>query len=210
MTNKKIFIADDHVAIRSGIKHILSRNFNGLEFGEATRSQEALALLKASRWDLLILDINMPDKNGLELLKQLKADEIKIPTLVFSMYKEDQIAVRALKAGAAGYLSKDSPEGELVKAVKQLMEGKKYISLVVAELLAAQFDTNDIPVHEKLSDREYQTLLLIASGKTVSEIAKKLELSIPSISTYRSRILEKMGLKNNAEITHYVFQNNLA
>jgi two-component system, NarL family, invasion response regulator UvrY len=210
MRSKKILIADDHSAIRSGIKHILSRNFDQLEFGEAMLSHDAVTQLKACNWDLLILDINMPDKNGLEVLKQLRADQIKVPVLVFSMYKEDQIAVRALKAGAAGYLSKDSDEIELVKAVRQLMNGKKYISLQVAELLASQVESLGILPHDLLSDREYQTLLLIASGKTVSEIAKQLRLSVPTISTYRSRILEKMGLKNNAELTHYVFQNNLA
>jgi two-component system, NarL family, invasion response regulator UvrY len=210
MVSKRILIADDHSAIRTGIKHILSRNFDRLDFGEAISSQDALNKLRGDNWDLLILDINMPDKNGLELLRQLHSSELKIPVLVFSMYKEDQIAVRALKAGASGYLSKECDEVELVKAVRQIINGRKYISLPVAELLASHLNVNNALPHEKLSDREYQTMLLIASGKTVSEIAKSLGLSVPTISTYRSRILEKMRLKNNAEITHYVFHSNLA
>jgi two-component system, NarL family, invasion response regulator UvrY len=210
MVSKRILIADDHSAIRSGIKHILSRNFERLEFGEAPSSQDALNKLQDNKWDLLILDINMPDKNGLELLRQLRPSNVNVPVLVFSMYKEDQIAVRALKAGASGYLSKECDEVELVKAVRQIINGRKYISLPVAELLASHLNVNNALPHEKLSDREYQTMLLIASGKTVSEIAKSLGLSVPTISTYRSRILEKMRLKNNAEITHYVFHSNLA
>jgi DNA-binding NarL/FixJ family response regulator len=157
----------------------------------------------------MILDINMPDKNGLELLKDLKSRNVKTPILVFSMYREDQIAVRALKIGASGYLSKDSADIELVKAVQQLSCGRKYISLSVAELLASHLELENKPAHDCLSDREYQTLLMIASGKTVSQIAKALGLSTPTISTYRSRILEKMTFKNNAEITYYVIENRL-
>lgn len=209
MMCKKILIADDHFAIRSGVKHILGREFDKIEFGEATSSSEALSKIVNERWDLVILDINMPDRNGLELLKELKDCNVKVPILVFSMYREDQIAVRALRGGAAGFLSKDAEDIELVKAVSQLCLGRKYISLPVAELLATQLEYENRPAHDFLSDREYQTLLLIASGKTVSEIAKSLGLSIPTISTYRSRILDKMGMKNNAEITRYVIQNKL-
>jgi two-component system, NarL family, invasion response regulator UvrY len=209
MNCKRILIADDHFAIRMGVKQILSQEFGKIEFGEAVSSAEAFKKVNADTWDLLILDINMPDKNGLELLKELKDAHVEVPVLIFSMYREDQVAVRALKAGAAGYLSKDAEDLELVKAVRQLCQGRKYISLSVADLLASQFDSTDRPAHDKLSDREYQTLLMLASGKTVSDIARCLSLSIPTISTYRARILEKMGFRNNAELTRYVIENDL-
>jgi len=210
MEDKRILIADDHFAIRSGIKHILANEFSGIQFGEATSAAEVFQQIKLQPWDILILDINFPDRNGLEILKQLKEEGTGIPILVFSMYREEQIAVRALKAGASGYLAKDAGDRELVKAIQQLLNGRKYISLSVAELLASQLEAPyDKAPHEILSDREYQTLILIASGKSVSQIAAEISLSVPTISTYRARILEKMGLKNNAEITHYVIDNRL-
>ncbi len=210
MDNKRILIADDHFAIRAGIKHILITEFPGMEFGEATNAADVFYKIKNQKWNIIILDINLPGRNGLDILKQLKVDKVKIPVLVFSMHREDVLAVRALKAGASGYLSKDAASIELVQAMHQLLSGRKYITLPVAELMASQLENpeNRAP-HELLSDREYQILLLIASGFTISQIAIQLSLGISTISTYRARILEKMGFKNNAELTHYVIDNKL-
>lgn len=210
MPNKRILIADDHSAIRSGVKHIINGEFNQIEFGEATTSAEVISKLRDENWDILILDIDMPGRNGLEILQQLKAERNKLPVLVFSMHSEDQIALRALKWGASGYLSKDAADTELVDAIRRILSGRKYISPNLAELMALQLENPlDKPLHEQLSDREFQTLLLMASGKTVSQIALELSLSIATISTYRSRILAKMGMLNNAQLTRYALEKNL-
>jgi len=210
MDTKRILIADDHSAVRNGIKHILVNEFSNIDFGYATHAGEVLQIVKEQAWDVIILDIDMPGRNGLDILKQLKDEEINIPVLVFSFHKEEQIAIRALKSGAYGYLAKDAADTELVKAVNIILTGKKYISPQVSEQLISQLENpgNKFP-HELLSDREYQTLLLIASGKTVTQIAEELSLSHPTISTYRARILQKMLLKNNAEITNYAIRHNL-
>lgn len=207
---KKILVADDHPAIRNGVKLILKSEFSKVEFGEASNAIEIFKKLKETNWDILILDMDMPGRNGLDVLKQLKDENNKIPVLVFSMHPEEQIAVRAIKAGAQGYLSKDSASEELGKAVQHILNGRKYITPTLAEQLATQLEnpSNKAP-HELLSDREYQTLLLIASGKTISQIAEELSLSVPTVSTYRTRILEKMNLKNSAELTHYAVSNRL-
>jgi len=210
MDVKRILITDDHFAIRIGIKHLLKSEFNQVEFGEATNAEECFQKIKTSRWDLMILDINLPGRNGFEILKQLREEKAGIPVLVFSMHREELVALRALKAGAAGYLSKDAADTELAKAIHQLLAGRKYITLPVAELMASQLENPGTQApHESLSDREYQTLLLIASGKTVSKIANELSLSVSTISTYRLRILEKMGLKNNSELTYYAIDHGL-
>lgn len=210
MMHKRVLIADDHFAIRRGVRHILETKFPNLEFGEAVNSAEALHKLKHATWDILILDIEVPGRSGFEVLKQIKLERIKTPVLVFSFHKEDQIAIRALKSGAAGYLSKDAADKELVDAIEQILAGKKYISVPVAQQLASQLDSPvDMDPHDALSDREYQTLLLIASGRTVSEISAELSLSISTISTYRARILEKMSMKTNAELTSYAIRRNL-
>jgi DNA-binding NarL/FixJ family response regulator len=207
---KKILLADDHSVIRNGVKQILSREFTEVEFGEAANGIEAIRLIREKNWDILILDMDMPGRNGLEVLKQLKDENIKIPVLMFSLHPEEQIAIRALKSGAAGYLGKNSADNELVKAVQQILSGKKYITASLAEQLANQIENpQDKAPHELLSDREYQTLLLFANGKTVSEIADELLLSVPTISTYRVRILEKMNMKTNAELVSYAIRNNL-
>ncbi len=207
----KILLADDHPAIRKGVKLMLSAEFQEVEFGEAGNANEVFAKIKESNWDLLIMDINMPGRNGLETLKQLKEDKtLQLKTLVFSMHEEGQMAVRALRLGAYGYLSKDAPDGELAKAVRLILSGKKYITPEVAEQMANQLGNPDeVAINELLSDREYQTLLLFAAGKTVSEIADELSLSVSTVSTYRTRILEKMGMKNNAELVNYAIRNNL-
>ncbi|MGC1240640.1 MAG: response regulator transcription factor [Chryseosolibacter sp.] len=210
MAAKRILIADDHFAIRIGIKHLLKNEFASVEFGEATNAQEVFEKIKSGPWDVMILDINMPGGNGFEVLKQLRDEKQVIPVLVFSMHREEIVALRALKAGASGYLSKDAADTELAKAIHQLLAGRKYISHSVAELMVSQLDNpENRPSHELLSDREYQTLLLIASGRTVSQIADELSLGISTISTYRVRILEKMGFKNNAELTHYAIEHRL-
>jgi two-component system invasion response regulator UvrY len=207
---KKILIADDHSAIRLGVKQICTSEFPGLQFGEAVNYAEIFQKLKENDWDILILDIDMPGRNGLDILKQIKAEKIKVPVLMFSFHSEEQIALRALKIGASGYLSKEAADIELVKAINRIMEGKKYVSEALSEKFLEMLDDNSTKEpHELLSDREHQTLLLIASGKTVSEIADMLFLSTPTISTYRARILEKMKLKNNAELTTYAISQKL-
>ena len=207
---KKILIADDHSAIRNGVKLILSNEFSNIEFGEAINAKEVFKKVKEKKWDILILDMDMPGRSGLEVLKQLKDEKEDIRVLMFSMHPEEQVALRALKSGAFGYLSKDTADTELVIAVHQIMDGKKYITPAVAEMLASQLENPDNKApHEFLSDREYQTLLLIASGKTISEIAEELSLSVPTVSTYRARILEKTGMKTSAELTRYAIRNNL-
>lgn len=207
---KKFLIADDHSAIRNGVKAILTNEFGDIEFGEAADANEVFKKLKEKEWSMLLLDMDMRGRNGLEVLKRLKDEKVAIKVLMFSMHAEEQIAVRALRMGAAGYLSKEKADSELVKAVSYILSGRKYITPEVAELLAAQLESpeNKAP-HELLSDREYQTLLLIASGKTVSQIAKELSLSVPTVSTFRARILEKMNLRNSAELTYYAISNHL-
>ncbi|HEY2581593.1 MAG TPA: response regulator transcription factor [Mucilaginibacter sp.] len=207
---KKILIADDHSAIRMGVKQICASEFPVLQFGEAINYAEVFQKIKETEWDILILDIDLPGRNGLDILKQIKAEKLKIPVLMFSFHSEDQIALRALKMGASGYLSKDAADAELVKAINKILDGKKYVSASLSEKFLEMMD-DDVTKepHELLSDREYQTLLLIASGKTVSEIANILCLGKPTISTYRARILEKMQLKNNAELTTYAITQKL-
>jgi two-component system, NarL family, invasion response regulator UvrY len=210
MTHKKILIADDHSAIRIGIKQILKNVYPDMQFDEATNSHEVAEKINADSWDVIILDINMPGRNGLDILKELKDQRPEIPVLVFSMLPEDQIGVRSLKTGAAGYLTKSAADTELVKAIRLLLAGKKYITRSIAELLITQLaNPSDKPPHELLSNREYQTFILLAAGKSVSQIATTLSLGVPTISTYRARILEKMHMKTNAELTQYAVANNL-
>jgi len=206
----KILVADDHTAIRVGVKHICTAEFQSLRFGEAVSYAEVFQKLKETDWDILILDIDMPGRNGLDILQQIKTEKIKVPVLMFSFHMEDQIALRALKLGAAGYLSKDAADKELIKAINQIINGRKYVSELLSEKLLSLYEKDsEKELHELLSTREYQTMLLIASGKTVSEIAEILSLSTPTISTYRARILEKMKMKNNSELTTYVISRKL-
>lgn len=205
----RILIADDHSAIRKGVRVILSGELLNVEFGEAIDGKEALKKTRQEKWDLIILDMDMHGKDGLEVLKQLQCEKSPVPVLMFSMHAEGQIALRALKAGAKGYLSKETVDTELLTAVKRILTGKKYITAGLAEQLAEQLQNPDKEPHELLSDREYQTLLLIGKGKTVSQIAECLSLSVPTISTFRTRILEKTGMKNTAELVSYVLRNNL-
>lgn len=208
--SKKFLIADDHPAMRNGVKFVISSEFKDVEFGEAANAVEIFRIIKEKEWDLLILDLDMPGRNGLEVLKQIKDEGIKIPVIMFSMHPEDQIAIRALKLGASGYVAKDSAGDELVKAIDIVLRGKKYITPTLAERLAMQLENpSDKDPHELLSDREFETLLLIASGKTVSEISEQLSLSVNTISTYRTRILEKTGMKTTAELIGYALRNKL-
>lgn len=207
---KRILIADDHSAIRNGVKHILSQHFPKIEFGEAVNAPEVIKVLKGTCWDLLILDVDLPGRSGLEVLKQIRSEGAKLPVLVFSFHREDQLAVRALKAGASGYLSKDAADTELLTAINQLLSGRKYISAAVVQQLASQFSTeSEEDSYNHLSDREYQIMLLIGRGNTVTEISDDLSLSASTVSTYRSRILEKMNMKNNAELMNYVIRRNM-
>ena len=207
---KKILLADDHNVVRKGLKQILTDEFEQVEFGEANNGAEAQRMVKERDWDILILDINMPGRNGLDVLKQIKDEKINVPVLVLSMHPEEQIAIRALRIGASGYLTKDTADQELVIAVKKILSGRKYITPSLAEQMASQLENpQEKAPHEFLSDREYQTLLLFARGKTVSQVAAELSLSVPTISTFRVRILEKMDMKTTAELITYAIRNNL-
>lgn len=206
----RIFVIDDHAIVREGLKQVISNVPNIEIAGEASNGNQALARLRTDSYDLVLLDIAMPGVGGLELLKQLKSEKPDLPVLMLSMYPEEQYAVRTLKAGASGYLTKESAPEELIAAIRKVHQGGKYVSASLAEKLAMYLDADmEKPVHELLSDREYQVILMIASGKTVSEIASELSLSVKTISTNRSRALTKMGLKTNAEITYYVIKHGL-
>ena len=206
----RVLIADDHAIVREGLKQILAETQDILPIGEAADGKQVLLRVRADNFDVVLLDISMPRATGLEILKQIKREEPHLPVLILTIYPESQYAIRALKAGASGYLMKESSPEELVKAVRTVAQGRKYISESLAEKLAFDLEGNlDRPPHDTLSDREYQVLCGIASGKTVSEIAEELALSVKTISTYRSRILEKMNMKNNVELTHYAIRNEL-
>lgn len=207
---KRILICDDHPAIRKGAKMILSDEFSEVEFGEASSAAEALKKVHEKKWDAIILDMDMPGRSGLDVLKQLKSENVKFPVLMFSMHPEEQVAIRAIRAGASGYLAKDSADQELVKAIHTILSGRKFITSSLAEQLAMHLDdSSDKAPHELLSDREYQTLLLIASGKTVSQIAEQFSLAVSTVSSFRAHILEKTGMKTNAELVSYAIRNNL-
>jgi two-component system invasion response regulator UvrY len=206
----RILIADDHAVVRKGIKQILAEAHQDACIGEAGDLAALRELLSAEQWDIVTLDLAMPDGNGLESLKQIKQDYPGLPVLILSIYPEDQYALRSIRAGASGYLNKESAPEELVLAIQKILSGVEYISAAVEEELVhyARHD-DDQPLHQTLSDREYQVLCLIASGKEVKVIASELSLSVKTISTYRARLLVKMNMTTNAELTHYAIQNNL-
>lgn len=206
----KVLIVDDHAILRKGLIEILHESFPSLKYFEASNSVEALQITRKENLDLILLDISMPGRNGLETLKQIRADGIQTPILILSVQPEDQYAIRVLKAGASGYLNKDSAPEELINAVNHILNGKKYISLNIVDMLAQSLaHPLDKPLYETLSDRELQVLKFIASGKTVSEIGREISLTVNTISTYRARILDKLNLKNNAELTRYALDNSL-
>ncbi|MYM25245.1 response regulator [Duganella sp. FT135W] len=213
MTEKaiiKVFIADDHAIVREGLKQILAETRDIVVAGEAENGLDAIKLFRKSECQVMLLDISLPDRNGIEVLKQIKKEKPELAVLMLSMHREDQYAIRALKAGAAGYLTKQSAPKELVTAIRQVAGNLKYISAALAQELANHVnDDHEAPLHETLSDREYQTLTMIASGKTVGVIAKELSLSVKTVSEYRARLLVKMKLKNSAELTHYAIKNQL-
>lgn len=210
MKKIKILIADDHPIVREGYKKILSDTADMIVADEAENGQEVMERIRKKDYDLILLDISMPGRSGLEVLKDLKALKPKLPVLILSIYPEEQYAVRAFRAGASGYLTKASAPNELITAIRKISQGGRYISSSMAEKLTYYLDADASKApHESLSDREYQVMLMIASGKTVSEIGDELCLSVKTISTYRTHIIEKMKLKNNAEITLYAIQNKL-
>lgn len=208
----RVLIADDHPIYRKGLLQILMEVPGMFAVDEAGSGEEALSKAWANDYDLVLLDISMPGRGGLDALKVLKTQLPKLPVLIISMHPEEQYAVRALRAGASGYLNKECAWDELVNAIKKVLDGRKYVSAALAEKLADNLGSGDAdkPLQEILSDREYQVFHMIASGKTVSAIAEELSLSIKTISTHRVRILEKMKLENNTELIHYAITNRLA
>lgn len=206
----KILVVDDHAVVRQGVKQILNEQFQGAVIGEARNAEEMIDRIRKFTWDIVVLDVGMPGKSGLDALKDLKQVCPKLPVLVLSAYPEDQLARRMLKAGASGYLTKDSAPNELVQALKKILGGGKFVSASMAELLVANLNEEaGRPLHEMLSDREYQVMCLIAVGKSLKEIADDLCVGISTVNTYRARILEKMQFKNNTELTHYALENRL-
>jgi len=206
----RVLVVDDHPIVRQGLKQVISEESDMAVFGEAQNSQEVFDLIRKQDWDVVVLDVTMPGRGGLDVLKEIKHERPKLPVLMLSVHPEDQYAVRTLKAGASGYLTKESAPEELVRAIRKILEGGKYVSSTFAEKLAFHLGSDtEKPLHGILSDREYQVMLMIASGKTTRIIAEEMSLSVKTVSTYRARVLEKMRLKGNTDLTYYVFKNRL-
>lgn len=206
----RVLVADDHPIVRRGLRQIIAETTDIVVADEASDGQEVVSKVAQNRYDVVLLDISMPGKHGFDALKEIQGLRPDLPVLVLSMHQEEQYGVRVLKAGASGYLAKESSPDELVSAIRKVAQGGKYVSSTLAERLASRLKMDATrPLHEALSDREYQVMRLIASGKTVKEISQQLQLSVKTISTYRHRVLEKMQMKTNAELTHYAIQNDL-
>ena len=206
----RVFIADDHAIVREGLKQILADTKDIIVAGEAENGHDAIKRFRAAKCQVMLLDISLPDRSGIDVLKQIKKEKPELAVLMLSMHREDQYAIRSLKAGAAGYLTKQSAPRELVTAIRQVAQGLKYISASLAQELANTVgEDHETALHDTLSDREYQTLVMIASGKAVGAIAEELKLSVKTVSEYRARLLVKMKLKNSAELTHYAIRNQL-
>jgi len=206
----RILIADDHAIVRKGLKQIILEEYHRAQIGEAANAEDLVKKAIFNEWDVVICDLHMPGRSGLDALKQIKQAVPKLPVLIMSMYPEDQYGLRVIKAGASGYLSKDSIHDVLIKAIQTVMSGKKFITSAVAETLADVFYTGtEQPTHESLSDREFEVFKLLASGKKVSEIAHQLSLSATTVSTYRARVLEKMNMKSNTDLARYAFEKKL-
>ena len=207
----RVLIADDHPIVRNGLKQILSDTQDMIVAGEASHAENLLSQLGAEPYDVIVLDITMPGRSGIDILKELRSHWPTIPVLVLSIHPEEQYGIRVIKTGAAGYLTKESAPDELIKAIRKVVRGGKYVSASLAERLAVDLDGwLKRPKHETLSDREFQVMCMLGSGKPVKEIAEQLSLSAKTISTYRSRILQKLNLDNNAQLTHYVLSNKLS
>jgi two-component system, NarL family, invasion response regulator UvrY len=210
MAALKILIADDHAVIRKGLKQILIEAFPDATIAEAVDAEEVIAKAVVEKWDIIISDLSMPGRSGLDVAQDITQNHPKTPVLILSIHPEEQYAIRALKSGASGYISKDAATEELVAAVRRILEGKKYISSEIADKLASGVGINQhIAAHELLSNREYEIFILLAKGKQVSEIAEQLFLGVTTISTYRTRLLAKMNLKTNADIIRYALDNQL-
>lgn len=207
----RILIADDHAIVRKGLKQLIREEYPSAELAGAKDAEELMAKLMEAPWDIVICDLNMPGRSGLDALHQIRHAFPSLPVLIMSMYPEDQYALRVIKAGAAGYLGKDRIHEDIIKAIHSVLLGKKFITPTVAEKLAEALGANDFEAerHEKLSDREFDVFKLLAEGKAVSDIADRLSLSVTTVSTYRSRVLEKMDLKSNADLTRYALDNKL-
>ena len=206
----QVLIADDHPIVREGLKQVIARDVDMTVAGEALNGQELLDKVYAQPVDVVVMDFAMPGRSCLDVLKELKRERPKLPVLILSMYPENELAPRVLKAGAAGYMTKESAPKELVQAIRKIHLGGKYVSAALAEKVVLNFATNaNRNPHEELSDREYQVLIMVASGKSMQEVADELSLSIKTVRTYRDRILEKMQIKNVVELTHYALQHGL-
>jgi two-component system invasion response regulator UvrY len=206
----RTLIVDDHAIVRKGLRQILEETTDIVVSDEAETGNEALEKIRKNDYDAIILDISMPDRNGLDILKQIKSEKPDLAVLILSIHPEDQYAVRALRSGASGYLTKESAPEELIEAVRRISGRRKYISSSLAEKLASKLESDsEQPLHEALSDREYEVMLMIAKGSAMKDIAEGLHLSVKTVSTYRSRVLQKMQMKNNAELIHYVISNEL-
>lgn len=206
----KVLIADDHAVVRAGLRQFLEEDPGITEIGDASTGREALEALRSGRWDLLILDINMPDRSGLDILSHIRAAGYSTRVLVMSGLPERQYALNVLRAGARGYLSKEGAPDELLKAVRAILDGRRYVSPALAELLVSELDQDaDKPLHARLSEREFQVLCKLAAGRAVSDIAGELCLSVKTVSTYRTRVLDKMHLETNADLTTYALRNGL-
>lgn len=205
----RILIADDHLVVRRGLKQILLEEFPNAEIEDVPDAEEMLKKIMTNKWDVVVSDMTMPGRSGLDALQQIKQISPNLPVLILSFHPEEHYALRVLKAGASGYLNKGSATEELVKAVQTVLLGKKYISSSVAEKLASSFSADNKPAHELLSDREFDVMKLLAAGRSVSEIADILSLSVTTISTYRARIMQKMNMKTNSDLTKYAIETNL-
>jgi two-component system invasion response regulator UvrY len=206
----KVLVCDDHVVVRRGLRQILAETPDIMVGGEAGTADEALLLLRRESWSAVVLDINLPGASGMDLLSRIHKERPSLPVLVLTVYSEEQYAVRAIKAGAAGFLTKESAPDKLIEAVRKVAAGGRYVSAELAEALASLLagEGKGMP-HERLSDREFEVLKMLASGRTVSQVAQDLSLSVKTVSTHRMRILKKMNMKTNAELTHYAVRNGL-
>jgi DNA-binding NarL/FixJ family response regulator len=207
----RILIADDHAIVRKGLKQLILEEYPSAQLSGVKDTEELMFKLMDAPWDIVICDLNMPGRSGLDALHQIRQAYPSLPVLIMSMYPEDQYALRVLKAGASGYLGKDSIHEDIIKAIRTVLLGRKFITPLVAEKLAEALGSGnqELLLHEKLSDREFDVFKLLASGKAVSDIAEQLSLSVTTVSTYRSRVLEKMDMKSNADLTRYALDNKL-